>query len=185
MSDEDARDDATATPAKESAPTVPTTAATTTAATTTAATTTATAAEDDDARLRALVRRARSAARDEGLPEPGAKEAAHGSLDADADAGAPTGEPLEPEDDGHELDDVDLKDALRGALAPPPGSVAPRLLGGVQRRIRLRSRGRFFGDGWSVEESPRTTYLVTSALMLVLLGVLALALLPSSGARLP
>jgi hypothetical protein len=173
MSDEDARDDATATTAKQSAPTVPAT----------TATTTATAAEDDDARLRALVRRARSAARDEGLPEPGANDAARGS--PDADAGSPPGEELAPDDDGLELDDVDLKDALRGALAPPPGSVAPRLLGGVQRRIRLRSRGRFFGDGWSMEESPRTTYIVTSALMLLLLGVLALALLPSSGARLP
>jgi len=171
MSDEDARDDdAAATPAKESAPPVPATPPTTNA-------------EDDDARLRALVRRARSAARDESRPEPEANEAARESHDSGATASS--GDDLDLEDDGLALDDVDLKDALRGALAPPPGSVAPRLLGGVQRRIRLRSRGRFFGDGWSTEESPRTTYIVTSALMLLLLGVLALALLPSSGARLP
>jgi hypothetical protein len=171
MSDEDARDDATAPPTKEPASTTKAAAA---------------PVEDDDARLRALVRRARSAARDEGDPasDP-AGEAARGSLDEDEGSTSPAGGDLDLDNEQLELDDVDLKDALRGALAPPPGSVAPRLLGGVQRRIRLRSRGRFFGDGWSTEESPRTTYLVTSALMLLLLGVLALALVPSSGVRLP
>ena len=31
------------------------------------------------------------------------------------------------------LDDVDVRDQRRGARRPPPGAVAPELLGGVQR----------------------------------------------------
>jgi hypothetical protein len=55
------------------------------------------------------------------------------------------------------LDDVDLKEALRGALRPPEGAVAPQLLRGVQRKLRVRSKGKFYGDGWSTAESPKTT----------------------------
>jgi hypothetical protein len=94
-----------------------------------------------------------------------------------------------PEDDLPEgqvlLDEVDLKDALRGALRPPPGSVAPSLLRGVQKKLRVRSRGKFYGDGWSNSSSPRSTYLITSAVMLVLVLVVCLVLLPWSSAKLP
>ena len=76
------------------------------------------------------------------------------------------------------LDDVDVRDLLRGALRPPPGAVAPELLGGVQRTLRVRSRGKFYGDGWSTVQAPRSTYLVTSALMLVLILVVAILLIP-------
>ena len=91
--------------------------------------------------------------------------------------GAEGGEPL--------LDEVDVRELLRGALRPPPGSVAPSLLGGVQRRLRVRSRGKFYGDGWSTARTPRSTYLVTSLLMLVLLALIFLVLIPWSGGALP
>lgn len=78
------------------------------------------------------------------------------------------------------LDELDLRDALRGALRPPTGTVAPKLLSSVQRKIRIRSRGKFYGDGWSTAEKPRSTYLVTSILMLVVVALVFLALIPWS-----
>jgi len=59
------------------------------------------------------------------------------------------------------------------------------LLGGVQKKLRTRSKGKFYGDGWSTARSPRSTYLVTSLLMLVLLGFVFLILLPWGGGALP
>jgi hypothetical protein len=93
------------------------------------------------------------------------------------------------EDDGavppEDFDEIDLRDSLRSALRPPPGSVAPSLLGGVQRKLRTRSRGKFYGDGWSTARSPRSTYLVTSILMLVLMVLVFLVLVPWVGGALP
>lgn len=83
------------------------------------------------------------------------------------------------------LDEVEMRDILRRALRPPPGSVAPELLGGVQKKLRTRSRGKFYGDGWSTARSPRSTYLVTSILMLVLIGFVFLILLPWGSGALP
>lgn len=90
------------------------------------------------------------------------------------------------EDEGEvPLDEVEMRDILRRALRPPPGSVAPELLGGVQKKLRTRSKGKFYGDGWSTARSPRSTYLVTSLLMLVLIGFVFLILLPWGGGALP
>ncbi|MEP7125048.1 MAG: hypothetical protein ABJE95_29225 [Byssovorax sp.] len=86
---------------------------------------------------------------------------------------------------GSVLDEVDVRELLRSALAPPKGSVAPELLQGVQRRIRARSRGKFYGDGWSTAKSPRSTYLITSLLMLVLIGFVFFVLIPWGGGALP
>jgi hypothetical protein len=96
-------------------------------------------------------------------------------------------EEREPDDDPPpaSLDEVDVRDLLRGALRPPPGSVAPSLLRGVQHRIRTRSRGKFYGDGWSTARAPRSTYLMTSLVMLCVLAFIFLVLIPWSGAALP
>jgi hypothetical protein len=53
------------------------------------------------------------------------------------------------------------------------------LLPGVQRRIRERSRGRFYGDGWSRRGSATSTYVVTCLLMLVILVLVYFVLVPS------
>lgn len=90
-----------------------------------------------------------------------------------------------PEGDAPILDEVDVREMLRSALAPPRGAVAPELLRGVQRRIRLRSRGKFYGDGWSTARSPRSTYLATSLLMLALIAFVFFVLIPWGGATLP
>jgi len=83
------------------------------------------------------------------------------------------------------LDEVEMRDMLRKALRPPPGAVAPELLEGVQKKLRTRSKGKFYGDGWSTARSPRSTYLVTSVLMLVLIGFVFLILLPWGSGALP
>jgi hypothetical protein len=105
-----------------------------------------------------------------------------------AEPPAPPPEEALPELD-HEaqaaLDEVDMRDLLRSALAPPPGAVAPDLLNGVQRKLRRRSRGKFYGDGWSTARSPRSTYLFTSLLMLVLIGFVFLVLIPWGSGALP
>jgi hypothetical protein len=84
-------------------------------------------------------------------------------------------------DSGGHLDDVDIRDLLRAALEPPKreDDGLPRdVLRGVQQRIRARSRGKFFADGWSTAASPRSTYLVTSALMLALIAIVFFVLIP-------
>jgi len=83
------------------------------------------------------------------------------------------------------LDEADMRDLLRSALAPPRGSVAPQILPGVQKKLRHRSRGKFYGDGWSTAKAPRQTYLITSALMLVLIGFVFLVLIPWGSGALP
>jgi hypothetical protein len=44
---------------------------------------------------------------------------------------------------------------------------APDLLAGVQRRIRARSRGKFFNDGWSTTQA-RANYALIGVLTLML-----------------
>ncbi|MFO0760103.1 MAG: hypothetical protein U0359_26715 [Byssovorax sp.] len=87
--------------------------------------------------------------------------------------------------EGEVLDEVDVRELLRSALAPPPGAVAPDLLRGVQRKLRHRSRGKFYGDGWSTARAPRSTYLVTSLLMLILIALVFFILVPWGGGALP
>lgn len=86
-----------------------------------------------------------------------------------------------------ELDEVDVRDLLRAALAPPPPTRTTDavLLKGVQKRIRVRSQGKFYADGWSTSRSPRSTYLVTSIFMLVLIAFVFLVLIPWSNSALP
>ena len=52
------------------------------------------------------------------------------------------------------------------------------VLPGVQQKIRERSKGKFFADGWSTAGSPPSTYIVTSLIMLVVMLLILLALLP-------
>src|SRR5450432_4926151 len=85
--------------------------------------------------------------------------------------------------DSNEPDDA-LRSMLRGALreeTPPPD-----MLAGVQKKIRERSRGKFYADGWSTAKHPPfNTYLVTSLLMLAVLGVSYALLSPLVGSPVP
>ncbi len=84
-----------------------------------------------------------------------------------------------------ELDDVDVRDLLRKALEPPTESKRPEILPGVQQRIRERSKGKFYADGWSTSSNPRATFLVTSLIMLVVIVVTWLMLSPQGLQILP
>jgi len=89
-------------------------------------------------------------------------------------------------DEGEQiLDEVDVRELLRSALAPQRTGPPPELLRGVQKRIRQRSRGKFYGDGWSTTRSPRSTYMVTSLLMLLLMALVFFVLVPWGGGALP
>lgn len=83
----------------------------------------------------------------------------------------------EPESTPH-LDDDEVRSLLRQAMrverAEPPESVLPA----VQKKIRQRSRGKFYADGWSTASSPKSTYFVTSLVMLVILVAIYFALVP-------
>ena len=86
------------------------------------------------------------------------------------------------EEEGAHLDEVDVRELLRSALEPPnEPKIPPSILRGVQRKLRARSRGKFYGDGWSTSASPRSTYLVTSLLMLILIALVFFVLIPWGG----
>ncbi len=72
-----------------------------------------------------------------------------------------------------------MREILRSALAPQKGAGPPELLRGVQRRIRQRSRGKFYGDGWSTAKSPRFNYLLTASVMLLPIVLVYLVLRPT------
>jgi hypothetical protein len=64
-----------------------------------------------------------------------------------------------------------VRNLLRGTLDRAERD-APDVLRGVQRKIRQRSRGKFYADGWSTAKNPPiATYLLTSLAMLVILGL--------------
>ncbi|MEQ9319398.1 MAG: hypothetical protein RIF41_09565 [Polyangiaceae bacterium] len=84
----------------------------------------------------------------------------------------------EPQSDaGLALDDVDVRDLLRTALSTPPPK-GDAITEGVQRRIRERTQGRYYADGWSISTAPKATFLITSILMLVVLLLAWLLLTP-------
>jgi hypothetical protein len=55
----------------------------------------------------------------------------------------------------------------------------PDLLGAVQRKLRQRSQGKFYADGWSTSTS-RVNYLLVALLILALLVAAYVALGPVS-----
>jgi len=93
-----------------------------------------------------------------------------------------TGTPEAPETDGEELAD-DLLTALKGG---DEGPQTPDVLAGFQKKLRERSGGKFYEDGWSTSRhAPTNTYLITSLMMLAVLGVIYALLAPLSGEPVP
>jgi hypothetical protein len=82
----------------------------------------------------------------------------------------------EVEEHAELADDEEVRALVRRALSPEALTKdVPDLLGGVQRRIRRRSRGKFFADGWSTGQA-RIGYVLVAlvTLLLVLLAYYAL-----------
>ena len=89
--------------------------------------------------------------------------------------------------DGPDSDADPSAEGLRSLLrqAPPPPPPRADVLRGVQERLRVRSRGKFYADGWSTrDEEPRSTYLVTALFMLVVAIALYFALSPGAAGNL-
>jgi hypothetical protein len=82
----------------------------------------------------------------------------------------------DPKPGGHDEVEERVRSILRRAKIRRTPEVD--LLPGVQRRIRERSRGRFYADGWSQRGSATSTYIVTSLLMLVILVIVYFVLVP-------
>ena len=106
-----------------------------------------------------------------------------------SDPGTDSGPDAGPDVEGGETatahePEESLRSMLRGALREdePP----PNVLAGVQKRIRERSKGKFYADGWSTaKHPPLNTYLVTSLLMLVILVISYALLSPLVGSPVP
>ncbi len=85
------------------------------------------------------------------------------------------------DDDDVKLDDKEeaqVRDLLKRALSNESlGQGTPDLLEGVQRRIRRRSRGKFFADGWSTGQQ-RIGYVLVALVTLLLVLVAYYALGP-------
>jgi len=77
--------------------------------------------------------------------------------------------------------DDPLRNLLRTALAPEEPDPVD-MLSGVQEKLRARSGGKFYSDGWSTSKAPPiSTYLITSLLMLAVVIVVYAILAPLSG----
>ena len=84
----------------------------------------------------------------------------------------------EPEkESAQRIDDNEIRSLLRQAMRVSDRDPV-RVLPGVQRKIRQRSQGKFYADGWSTGGSPSSTYIVTSLLMLAVMLLVVWALTP-------
>jgi hypothetical protein len=84
-------------------------------------------------------------------------------------------EPREPNDD---RESEAVRELVKRALAADTlAKDPPDILRGVQRRIRVRSRGKFFADGWSTSQA-RQSYLLVALITLLLAALAYWALVP-------
>ena len=79
-----------------------------------------------------------------------------------------------------------LKRSLSVGEAPKASDDGPakdlELLRGVQKKLRQRSKGKFYADGWSTTQS-RINYALVAAIMLVTILAVYLALGPTGISR--
>lgn len=77
---------------------------------------------------------------------------------------------------------AELRSALKGDAQQAP----PDVLAGFQKKLRERSGGKFYEDGWSTSRHPPiNTYLITSLMMLAVIGLIYALLAPLSGQPVP
>lgn len=72
-------------------------------------------------------------------------------------------------------------DAMRALLKRSLGDPGPEksVLHDVQRKLRKRSKGKFYGDGWSTGQE-RVSYALIAGLMLLVVAIAYFALGPMS-----
>jgi hypothetical protein len=110
------------------------------------------------------------------------------SDEADAnDASKKTAEEDENLENVEELEEPALSALLKRSLVAVPSETEPPtkeeaeqgrlLLVGVQRKLRQRSKGKFYNDGWSTSAS-RVNYALVAGVMLVVIVAVYLAMGP-------
>ena len=88
--------------------------------------------------------------------------------------------PTAPTEGDHDDEDSGAIRALvkRSMEAGASTVSSPDLLRGVQKKLRQRSRGKFYADGWSTSQS-RINYVLVALLMLIVIAVAYFALAPT------
>ena len=56
------------------------------------------------------------------------------------------------------------------------------MLAAVQRKLRVRSKGKFYGDGWSTTQE-KISYALVATIMLVVIAIAYFALGPTGVSR--
>jgi hypothetical protein len=95
----------------------------------------------------------------------------------DLDSREGAGAPDSPDDERESLEGKRIAALLKPKVSDEVARADSPLLLGVQRKIRQRSRGKFYGDGWSTSQG-RTSYVLVALVMLVILGIAYFALGP-------
>jgi hypothetical protein len=96
-----------------------------------------------------------------------------------------TDQSLPPDGELSELEQHRLRALLEDALDRERVETVD-VLPGVQEKIRQRSQGKFFDDGWStVRHPPVSTYLITSLFMLAFVLLTFFVLYPFRGSPEP
>jgi hypothetical protein len=77
---------------------------------------------------------------------------------------------------------VELQSATRRAFGEDDAPARVNVLQGVQGRLRERSGGKFYGDGWSTTKHPPfATFFITSLMMLAIIAIVYAILVPLVG----
>ena len=88
----------------------------------------------------------------------------------------------EPEEEISDEALAEQEKAMKALLSKEPAEPPPDLLPSVQGKLRRRSKGKFYADGWSTSQS-RVSYVLVAFVMLVVLGVAYVALGPTGVTR--
>ena len=89
-------------------------------------------------------------------------------------------DPNGPADEREQDDGQHIRSLVRRAASADETPVD--LVAGFQSKLRTRSGGKFYADGWSTaKQPPIMTYLITSLIMLVVVLTAYVVLRPLSG----
>jgi hypothetical protein len=86
-------------------------------------------------------------------------------------------EALTPEEEAALEREDAMASLLKRSMPEPVAAEEPSILPQVQKKLRQRSRGKFYGDGWSTANS-KVNYALVAVLMLVVVVACYLALGP-------
>lgn len=76
-------------------------------------------------------------------------------------------------------DSMAMRSLLQNALPKAPEIQDGEIVQDVQRTLRTRSRGKFYGDGWSTSQA-RTSYLLIAVGVVLLIAMAYFAMVPGA-----